>query len=195
MKLYSYCVPYDCGLAPNPFWGTCTLVVCKPNIRRTASIGDWIVGLGSTNSPVGNISDCVVYAMKVTGKMTMRKYDEYCRASFQCKIPECNAEDYRLRVGDCIYDYSKGDPPKRRPSPVHSPRNRNRDLRGENALLSSHFFYFGDKPVKLPDNLRQIIHARSGHKSNANQPYLQGFITWIEGNGHEPNKLYGEPQL
>ena len=41
-KLYSYCLPYDDGAAPNPFWGTCTLVICKPAIRRTARVGDWI---------------------------------------------------------------------------------------------------------------------------------------------------------
>lgn len=114
--------------------------------------------------------------MKVSEKMTMREYDEYCQASFQYKIPQWrNRDDYRLRVGDCIYDYSEGEPPKLRWS-VHDERNRKRDLGGEHALLSNHFFYFGDKPVKLPDSLKPIIHATQGHKSNANQPYLGEFI-------------------
>jgi hypothetical protein len=39
-KLYSYCIPVDDGAAPNPFWDICTLVICKPVIRRTAQIGD-----------------------------------------------------------------------------------------------------------------------------------------------------------
>jgi len=44
--LYTYCIPYDDGAAPNPYWGICTLVICKPVIRRTAEVGDWIVGTG-----------------------------------------------------------------------------------------------------------------------------------------------------
>jgi hypothetical protein len=43
MKLYSYVVTHDTGFSPNPFWGCCTLADCKPAIRRTAKIGDWVV--------------------------------------------------------------------------------------------------------------------------------------------------------
>ena len=62
MKLYSYCLKHDRGAAPNPFWGVCTLVICKPVIRRTADVGDWVVGFGSKNSPIGDVSGKVVYA-------------------------------------------------------------------------------------------------------------------------------------
>jgi hypothetical protein len=193
MKLFSYCIRYDVGAAPNPFWGICTLVICKPKIRLAADKGDWIVGLGSANSPLGDISNKVVYAMKVTDKITIQQYDEYCRVSLQAKIPQWrNKDDYRLRLGDCIYDYSDGEPPKIRWS-VHDERNRKTDLGGEYALLSNHFYYFGDKPVELPNNLQAIIHSTQGHKSNANQPYVDEFVKWI--NGYELNRLYGEPQL
>lgn len=37
--LFSYCIPYDDGAAPNPFWGLCTLAICKPRIRRAAKEG------------------------------------------------------------------------------------------------------------------------------------------------------------
>ena len=47
MKLFSYVVARDYGFAPNPFFSTCTLATCKPKIRRTASVGDWIIGTGS----------------------------------------------------------------------------------------------------------------------------------------------------
>jgi hypothetical protein len=45
--LFTYCIPYDDGAAPNPFWGLCTLAICKPSIRRVAKEGDWVVGTGS----------------------------------------------------------------------------------------------------------------------------------------------------
>lgn len=39
-SLFSYCIPVDDGAAPNPYWGICTLVICKPRIRLAADIGD-----------------------------------------------------------------------------------------------------------------------------------------------------------
>lgn len=194
MTLYSYCVRSDSGAAPNPYWGICTLVICKPAIRRTADIGDWIVGLGSTNSPIGDISDYVVYAMQVTEKMSLEDYDIYCKEFLQNKIPNKRSRDYRLRVGDCIYDYSSKPFPKLRSS-VHTEENRNTDLGGKFALLSKNFYYFGNEPVKLPKDLHPIIHRTQGYKSNSNFPYIKKFITWIENLGYGKNKLFGDPQL
>ena len=74
--LYSYVVRTDYGSAPNPFWGVCTLVICKPKIRRSAQVGDWIVGTGSANSPIGDIRGMMIYAMRVTDKMTMYEYEQ-----------------------------------------------------------------------------------------------------------------------
>jgi hypothetical protein len=78
---------------------------------------------------------------------------------------------------------------------VHDERNRHRDLSGRYALLSTHFYYFGDNPLQLPETLQAIIHATQGHKSDANQPYVSDFVDWVEGFAYEPNQLYGEPQL
>lgn len=192
-KLYSYCVKNDAGAAPNPFWGICTLTICKPVIRRSAEKDDWIVGLGSANSPVGDMSKRMVYAMKVTDKMTMEKYDQFCREKYKNKKPDWRGHDYRLRVGDCIYDFSQGQPPKLRLS-VHDEGNRKKDLEGQYALLSTHFYYFGDKAVELPDHLQPIIKHGQGHKSDANDPYVEQFVEWIEAK-FTANKLYGEPQL
>ena len=194
MKLYSYCLRYDDGAAPNPYWDLCTLVICKPAIRRVAEIGDWIVGLGSADSPIGDIRNSVVYAMRITDKMTLLDYDLFCRPNKRGKVPDWRSRDYRRRMGDCIYDYSAGDPPKLRWG-VHREDNRKRDLGGMYALISEHFYYFGDHPIKLPVDLYPIIHATQGHKSDANQPYVALFVKWIESLGFRSNKLYGEPQL
>lgn len=52
MRLFSYVVRFDSGFAPNPFYGYCTLATCKPPIRRTALVGDWIIGTGSASQEV-----------------------------------------------------------------------------------------------------------------------------------------------
>ena len=194
MKLFSYCLRYDDGKAPNPYWGFCTLAICKPAIRRAAEIGDWIVGTGSANSPLGNFFGYVIYAMRVTEKMTMEEYDRFCTANCPKKHPDLRSSDYRRRVGDCIYDYSSGPNPKLRWS-LHTEENRKTDLGGEFVLLSKHFYYFGNQPVEMPENLLPIIHATQGHKSDANQPYVQEFVSWIKSKGYRKNKLYGEPQF
>ncbi len=85
-ELYSYRVRHDTGAAPNPFWGVLSLVICKPALRRRANIGDWIIGTGSANSPMGDISDRVVFIMKVTDKMEMYEYDMHTQPNLCEKI-------------------------------------------------------------------------------------------------------------
>ncbi len=191
--LYSYCIPSDDGAAPNPFWGTCTLVICKPAIRRSAQLGDWIVGTGSINSPIGDIGGCVVYAMRVTAKMTMAEYDQFVQSTLPGKVPDLTHADPRRRRGDAIYDFST-EPPLLRPS-VHTEENRETDLGGIYALLSTHFYYFGDKPVALPEDLRPIIKQGQNCRGPANAPYFDAFVAWIEGLGHPVGCKLGDPQM
>jgi hypothetical protein len=194
MKLYTYTLRYDDGAAPNPFWGICTLAIRKPAIRLAAEIGDWIVGLGSAKSPIGDISDHVVYAMKVTSKMTLEEYDQFCKTFVPKKKPDWRNIDYRMRVGDCIYNYISHGNPKMRTS-IHKEENQEKDLSGLYALASKQFYYFGNKPEKLPDDLRPIMHNGTGHTSDANQPYAELFVNWIEALDVVPNKAGNEPQL
>jgi len=194
MTLYSYCLRYDDGAAPNPYHGICTLTICKPAIRRIAKRGDWLVGLGGSHSPIGDISGHVVYAMRITKRLTLRNYDTFCRQHLRGKIPNWTSRDFIERVGDCIYDFSRPHGPTLRES-VHGQQNRRVDLDGKNALLSQRFYYFGDQPVLLPAHLRPIVHQTQGHKSRANAQYAAEFVHWVEGLGLEPNGLFGEPQL
>ncbi len=178
-KLFSYCLPFDDGAAPNPFWGQCTLAICKPAIRRKARIGDWVVGTGSVDSPIGDISGKVVYAMRVTGKMTMRGYDQFTSSELPNKIPQMDHTDPRRWYGDSIYDFSTFPPPLR-PS-VHGEGNRSTDLHGSFALLSDHFFYFGDQPIALPEALLGIVKQGQSHRSDENDKYFDDFVRWIDG--------------
>ncbi|HTN37594.1 MAG TPA: hypothetical protein VL053_11005, partial [Arachidicoccus sp.] len=82
-RLFSYCIPFDDGAAPNPFWGVCTLNICKLVIRRTAKIGYCLVATGSKNFGFENK---VVYAMEITQKMRMEEYYRYCRKKLPNKI-------------------------------------------------------------------------------------------------------------
>lgn len=71
MRVYSYVVARDFGFAPNPFHSWCTLATCKPEIRKTEQVGDWIIGTGSaTKSRAGR----AVYAMRVAEILTFEQY-------------------------------------------------------------------------------------------------------------------------
>lgn len=196
-KIYSYILRIDDGAAPNPFWGLCTLAICKPAIRRNAQIGDWVIGTGSKNAKLKDgktydFSDSIVYAMKITDKKTLKEYDAFCKNNLPNKIPKWKTKDWRFRVGDCIYDYSINNEPKIRKS-VHNEGNRQRDLSGQYALLSDHFYYFGVEAEPLPTGLKELIKRNQGHKKIEVPRLIQEFEKWIE--QFEKNKLYGDPQM
>ena len=196
-KIYSYVLRIDDGAAPNPFWGLCTLTICKPAIRRKAQIGDWVIGTGSKNTRLKDgktfdFSDSIVYAMKITDKKALSEYDEFCKSNLINKIPKWKTNDWKLRVGDCIYDYSTSSEPVIRKG-VHNEGNRQRDLGGHNSLLSDHFYYFGVEARPLPSNLKELIKKNQGHKKIENPNLIQQFEEWIE--QFEKNKLYADPQM
>src|SRR5438067_1960672 len=158
--LFSYCVRYDGGSAPNPFGGICTLVICKPAIRRIAEVGDRIVGTGSKPSPVGNTAGRMIYAMRVGEKLTMAEYDQRCRRGLKVKLPDWQSDDPQDRAGDAVWDFSVS-PPRPRAS-THGEGNRRTDLGGLYALLGNEFVYFGKNAPTLPDHLLGLVKQGPG---------------------------------
>ncbi len=104
-----------------------------------------------------------------------------------------HSADPRRRCGDSIYDFSTL-APSLRPG-WHCEKDRSADLSGGWVLLSNHFFYFGDKPVALPEALLGIVKQGRGHRSSSNMPYADAFVRWIHSLGYPPATLVGEPQL
>lgn len=162
INVFSYIVSSDYGFAPNPFWDYCTLACCKPVIRRTASVGDWIVGL----SPKALGND-IVFAMKVTEKTPVADYWKNKR--FRNKKAKMQSADPIRHRGDNIYKPIKNVGFQQQPS-EHSNRDgtenekqKERDINGEFVLISDDFTYFGTKAKKLPKKFLDIIVSR-GHK-------------------------------
>jgi hypothetical protein len=192
-RLFSYTIPIDDGAAPNPFHGMCSLAICKPAIRRVAEPEDWIAGLGSQNSPSGNLAGRLVYAMRVDEILSLADYDKHARARWPHRIPNIASSDLVDRLGDCIYDFSSGRPVQR-PS-VHGQRNQALDLSGKNVLVSKHFYYFGSRAYLLPEHLRAICHQTQGHRSDSNALHFHPFVKWIEGLNLEIGQIYGWPDF
>lgn len=93
MKFFSYVVEHDTGEAPNPYFGCCTLCLCKfrksakkpRNIVELANEGDWIIGTGGANPKRSAGNGKLVYAMHVDRKITLGEY--YANPAYARKKP------------------------------------------------------------------------------------------------------------
>jgi hypothetical protein len=177
MTLYSYVVMHDTGFAPNPFFGYCTLACCKPEIRRSAQKGDWIVGL--TPKAQGNR---IVYYMRVDDVMESFA-DYWADRRFRVKKPT-DADGVRSRHGDNIYEplatggyrqlrsmHSNGD--------AENEEAKAHDLGGGRVLISENFAYFGSKALPLPTELQSLVVAR-GHRRRFPEGVKLEFIRFAE---------------
>lgn len=156
MKIFSYVIARDFGFAPNPFYNFCSLATCKPVIRKRAEIGDWIIGTGSNQLSCQNK---LLYAMQVTDKITYNDY--WVNPRYECKKPIINGS-LKQMYGDNIY-YKNENNKWHQAHSHHSLENGSinkynleRDTQSEYVLISSNYFYFGNKFINIPDDL--IMH-------------------------------------
>lgn len=162
-------------------------------IRRAANRDDWVAGLGSRNSPSGDLSGRLVYAMRVEEVLSLRDYDRYALSRWPHRIPNVRSADLSERLGDCIYDFASGTPVQRQG--VHGPANESTDLSGENVLISTDFYYLGNRAMRLPDYLLPICHQTQGHRSDSNAPYFDQFVAWLRNLKLVPGQLDGWPDF
>jgi hypothetical protein len=156
-RIYSYVVRYDSGFAPNPFYGYCTLATCKPDIRRTAEVDDWVVGSASNDRSIKR-GGYLVYVMRVTEKTTFDAYSTDPR--FDRKKP-VRTGSRKQSCGDNIYfrtapgaAWSQRDSFHSQESGLINHRHVARDTSVNHVLVSDDFVYFGGSGPKFPEDLR-----------------------------------------
>jgi hypothetical protein len=187
MKLYSYVVRYDSGFAPNPFYGRCTLATCKPDIRRSVAVGDWIVGCGSNDRKVRR-GGHLVYAMQVTEILS---FEDYCNdPRFQNKKPYRNGSR-KQSCGDNIYyrdklsgEWNQRDSFHSLPDGTPNPDHIARDTRVNRVLISETFVYFGGEGPQFPNELRafkgyDICKSGIGYSCFDHPELIERFTGWI----------------
>ncbi len=175
MTLYSYIVREDHGFAPNPYGGVLTVTCCKPVIRRVAKANDYVAGISGADHPAGR--GLLLYAAKITGKMTMTDYRRWAESECTDKIPGPGPS----RVGDAMYWEDPAGVWHRDRRGYHHPDLQEDDVGGRYALLSTDFAYFGVNPIELPEHLRPIADVRRGHRSSpSNDEFLDPFAVWFD---------------
>jgi hypothetical protein len=177
VRVYSHVVASDSGFAPNPFGGHCTLACCKPVIRRTARVGDWIVGL--TRRSRG-----VVYAMRVTEKMDFATY--WADPRFRDRRPDPSAASIRVRCGDNIYlpldvgGFRQLPSGHSHPDGTEHPGMKARDLSGRFVLVSDDYAYFGSAAPALPNEL-SFLRVGRGHRCHHPAERVEAAVAWLDG--------------
>lgn len=185
-NLFSYIVKADSGFAPNPFGGVCTLACSKPNIRRNAHVGDWVIG---TTPPPDRGK--LVYAMRVDRGLTFAMYWDF--PEYECKKP-----GRENGCGDNIYKTGKDGHLVQVRNLFHRKEHLQSDTSINRVLISKTFYYFGKEAVAIPEKLRSIIPTTQGqktikpHPENSNKSDIAPlFLEWLEDNFEQG--IHGEP--
>jgi hypothetical protein len=58
--------------------------------------------------------------------------------------------------------------------------HKEKDISGENALISELFYYFGDNAPQIPKSLIQICHTTQGQKIIKPDKLAVKFINWLQ---------------
>lgn len=148
--LYAYAITRDFGFAPNPFHGSCTLATCKPRIRKSANVGDWVLGIGGAK--LKSVQRKCIVLMKITEKTTFNEYWKDPR--FSIKKPARNGSHVQM-LGDNIYhqddnnEWIQEDSHHSNSDGSFNMTNLRTDTSSDQVLISDHFYYFGDKAIAI----------------------------------------------
>ncbi len=202
LRVCSYVIKTDTGLAPNPFWGWCTLAVCTPNHQRAdLHRGDWIVGTSTKER-----GSRLIYVMELEEEPLA--LDEYFRDDrFEQKKPQLQpAHQQRERAcGDNFYHMVSGSLRHTGATDKHADRNsQTKDTKGNRVFVGRNFWYFGDRAPLLPrrawvDKLRQsqgikyVYLNGSRDASRWTEQELLEFRGWLLSAYPQSGKL-GEPR-
>ena len=172
-KLCTYLITNDTGLAPNPYWGWCTLAVCTPN-HQGASLdnGDWIAGFLTKSR-----GHRLVYAMEVMEQMDLNYY--YHDSRFAKKRPNLRGS-WKERCGDNFYSRNEDGTWKQHRNCFHIGDDALRkDTRKSNVFIARKFWYFGRDAMLLPSALRPLVGGR-GIRVNHSDHHTAAFRKWME---------------
>lgn len=144
-RIFRYILVHDHGIAPCPTDGLITLATCKPSIRRTAAVGDWVLGFRPGSLHRG----LLLWGGRLEKIMPHGKYERAYRGR-----PDAL---YRERP-DGEFD---------RVDPTYHPTKSEmeRDLSGPVLIFDrKSSVYLNGEPIQLPDELAHLAAAGRGHR-------------------------------
>lgn len=201
MAIFSYVVARDYGFAPNPFWGVCTLATCKPDIRKHASVGDWVIGTGSAKY---DLQGQIVFAMLVEETLTYNEYWDDVR--FRQKRPNLRGS-LKQAFGDNIYrssangEWLQANSHHSRTSGVKNSDNVTHDTRVPRVLIGEEFYYWGRNAQSIPGKFKgptlDLCKKGPGYKKLSSADTVNAVAHWLRthyepGYSDEPSEFATE---
>ncbi|MBW0295461.1 hypothetical protein B4P00_04250 [Shewanella xiamenensis] len=195
-SLFVYPIPRDLGFAPNPFHGYCTLATCKPKLRKSAKVNDWVMGLAASN--VKDKKYHCIFLMKVTEKLTFQEY--WADPRFELKKPIRNGSKVQV-LGDNIYHknsegkWIQEDSHHSNSDGTINEDNLKRDTGStHDVLVSECYTYFGSEAKQLDLNALGYQPIRDYRKlSLDNQLYARDYIEKTIVRSDYRNMVIGDP--
>jgi hypothetical protein len=191
MKILTYIVFYDFGFAPNPYFEFCTLATCKPTIRKSANIGDWVMGVASKKFFPNERK--LIFAMKVTEKFSFTDY--WNNPKFAIKKPVMNSA-LKRSFGDNIYHFDiennlwyQADSRHSRENGETNEFHLKRDTSADFVLVSDDFYYFGDEAIEIPANLSDYFAKTQGQKHIMSNQEIQAVLNWLSNSSNRKGIL------
>ena len=174
-RLFRYILKDDKGMAPCVEDGIMTLATCKPKIRRSAKMGDWIAGF----MPRPHKRGLLVYAGRVARILDWGQYEA----------------EFRGRK-DAVYRKLPNGGFKRLRDDYHADKKRmKKDLCGPVVVFDEKaFWYFGGNPEELPDCLRHLAASvRDYQVKGAKEDDEKRLEKWLRSK-HKHGGVHGEPR-
>jgi hypothetical protein len=167
-RVYRYVIVHHGGFAPCFDGGLCTLACCKPAIRRTAKLGDWVLGF----APRSRGEARLLYSMRVGRIVDFATYStDPAYAGRRDNIWRTNGRGGFRHVG---------------PKGLHDDAEaKKRDLGGANVLVADRYWDFGPEGLDLnaavgADRAHRLWFSGRGHKVNGPLPGdLDSFLAAI----------------
>jgi hypothetical protein len=179
MKLLKYVMTKDSGLAPNPYFGVCSLALCTPNhMNAQLQPGDWVVAHSSART-----GHRLVYAMRLTEVLDMQSYF----LNFPEKRP-VQGGSYEQLCGDNLY-FREGKRWARLPSAEHNSEDAFVQDCGRRVYIaegSENYWYFGAGRTLVAlegfaDRFPWLLKDRCGFSYIRDQKRIAAFVSWLQG--------------
>ncbi|NUB13138.1 hypothetical protein GAY28_10670 [Azospirillum brasilense] len=168
-RAYRYVVRYNDGFAPCFEAGYCTLACCKPKIRCTAAVGDWVFGF----APRSGGRPMLLYAMQIAEPLSFAQFAQDPR--FQGR------RDNIYRATESGYCWTRN-----RWNDHDDPALQRKDIAGRQVLVADRWWHFGPTGVDLSVMLDPAIAGRlwyrtQGHKFRGLAPGdLEAVVAFLD---------------
>jgi hypothetical protein len=170
-RLYAYKMTNDNGFAPNPYAGCLTLATCKPALRKTKKVGDWMAGFTGLSMGAAPGQERLVYLARISRKLALEDYYEQYPQKRPGNCP--NADNIYRRDGNGSWQQLE--------NPFHGAEKLAEDVAGKYVLVADEFYYFGRQALEIPEGVRPAIPARQHPQGFLTQGQAaEEFIAWVK---------------